>query len=678
MYSVSALAMISMIFVHLHLIIQNSESGHNCNIKAATYVSMTTCSMIQFDSFMQDLSHITRLNHFAASRRVALAAMQSAVLFQSKGSKGWQSMLPRLPHVRSGGIQGFQGIRNITAQSVSLDAERLALRLRLGQGWKSLLNEDVSAAHSSLVSEGKLEANKAQAAAIQALAQLPDALRQARGAKDRWDQEQARLTKIAKEKEGLVSQEQREKSAAWTSSWMSRAPSTPSAPRIVGPVCWLKLGPPPALSPAGCYVYGTVGTGKSTVMDLFCLTGLQGWRVQRQHFHEFSLWMHQELHGMRRASSEPQRHILERLADKVCNVCDVLCLDEFAITNVADAAILAELLQLLAVRHVAVVCTTNRPPEDLYKEGLHRERYVPALTAHLREKFLVQGVLGADYRAAMYKADCADRATEDSTNDKTLFEGGSVDEALTVIPADLNPGQLKISWNRQLPVPGQGDGFAQFHFDDLCRKPLAAEDFLIIASSYHTLFLHDVPRLTLEEHNEARRFTNLVDALYEHSVRLVCHCEGRLEEVLQSIQVLQGASEDDDNFDAESLGIFETMYDDSPNFQIQIKELGREKWEQIQEQRRAEEQRSQARRLQRLSNVDAVEGDTGSGWSAAPAGADLSAPDQGVAGVMVAAVGSLQESGFAARRATSRLKEMQTNAYLEAASRRREAMQSTI
>ena len=125
------------------------------------------------------------------------------------------------------------------------------------------------------------------------------------------------------------------------------------------------------------------------------------------------------------------------------------------------------------------------------------------------------------------------------------------------------------------------------------------------------------------------------------------------------------------------LGIFETMYDDSPNFQIQIKELGRDKWAQIQEQRRAEEQRSHAKRLQRLSNVNAVEGDTGSGWSAAPAGADLSAPDQGVAGVMVAAAGSLQESGFAARRATSRLKEMQTAAYLEAASRRRESMQST-
>ena len=571
--------------------------------------------------------------------------------------------------------------RSITAQNVTLDAERLALRLRLGEGWQSILGEDVSVAHSSLVSEGKLQANEDQAAAVKALAQLPTALRSARAAKSRWDEEQVRLSKVAKEKESHVSEEQRQRAAAWTASWMSRAPSTPSAPRIIGPVCWLQMGPPPALSPAGCYVYGTVGTGKSTVMDLFCLTALKGWRAQRKHFHEFSLWMHQELHSMRRASSEPQRHILERLADKVSESCDVLCLDEFSITNVADAAILAELLQLLAVRHVAVVCTTNRPPEDLYKEGLHRERYVPALVAHLREKFLVQGVLGADYRAAMYHAD---RAKQESVgaasdhSDPTLFEGCSAEEALKVIPGELNPGNLKISWNRQLPVPGQGNGFAQFHFDDLCRKPLAAEDFLIIASHFHTVFLHDVPRLTLEEHNEARRFTNLVDALYEHSVRLICHCQGRLDEVLQNIQVLQGASEEDGNLDADKLGIFETMYDDSPNFQIQIKELGRDKWEQIQEQRRVEEQRSHAKRLQRLSNVDAVEGDTGSGWSAAPAGADLSAPDEGVAGVMVAAVGSLQESGFAARRAASRLKEMQTAAYLEAASRRRESMQSSL
>ena len=571
---------------------------------------------------------------------------------------------------------GRSTLRRLAATE-SMDAERLMLRLRLDSSVS--LGEDVSDAHLSLISSGQLQANDDQTSAVKALGKLPDALREVRGAKNRWDEEQIRLTDSAKQKARFVSQEQREKSAAWTFSWANRTPSTPSAPRILGPMCWLRLGPPPALKPAGCYLYGTVGTGKSTIMDLFCLTSLNSWRVKRQHFHEFAQWLHRELHCMRKTNHVPQRHILERLADKVSEECDLICLDEFAITNVADAAILTEVLQLLALRHVAVVCTTNRPPEDLYKDGLHRERYVPTLVTHIRENFLVQGVLGVDYRAAMYQADCAMQQASTAKHEfdgATLFEGGSVLEAeKSIAGVILRTGNLSISWNRQLPVR-QGNGVARFHFDDLCRKPLAAEDFLIVASTFHTVFLHDVPKLTLEEHNEARRFTNLVDALYEHSVRLICHCAVSLDEVLQNIQVLQGANEDNDSFDAESLGIFETMYDDSPNFQIQIKELGREKWQQLQD-RQAKEQRAQVRRLQRLSNPQAAEGDTGSGWSTAPASADLSAPDQGVAGVMVAAVGSLQESGFAARRAISRLKEMQTGAYLEAARCRRESTKWT-
>ena len=246
----------------------------------------------------------------------------------------------------------------VRRHGTTLDLERLARRLRLDD-WKDL--GDLQAAHVKLLSSKKLEVNEDQAAAVSSLAQLPGAIRQARQAKERWDAEQLRMTRAAKQKEAAVSLEQRRRAAEWTSSWASRSPSTPSAPRVVGPVCWLNLGPPPALFPAGCYLYGTVGTGKSTIMDLFCLT-LPGWRVQRQHFHEFALKLHQQLHSMRASGSEPQRHILERLADQVADGCDVLCLDEFAITNVADAAIIAELLQLLAFRHVAVVCTTNRPP----------------------------------------------------------------------------------------------------------------------------------------------------------------------------------------------------------------------------------------------------------------------------------------------------------------------------
>jgi predicted ATPase len=239
---------------------------------------------------------------------------------------------------------------------------------------------------------------------------------------------------------------------------------------------------------------------------------------------------------------------------------------------------------------------------------------------------------------------------------------------------ELSSGEVKVSWGRSLPVEAAGGGLGCFHFDDLCRAPLAAEDFLCLATRFHTVFVHDIPRLLLEEHNEARRFTNLVDALYEHSVRLLCHSTVALHEVLRSVEALRDAN-DAAGHDASSMGVFEVMYDDTPNFQLQIKEAGsREKWREIRDRRDAERQTHEAKRLGRLAAPEAIGEQSGSGWTSAPAAADLSAPDQGVAGVMVAAVGSLQESGFAARRAVSRMKEMQTQPYLEAARRRREGM----
>merc|ERR1719343_1882722 len=145
-----------------------------------------------------------------------------------------------------------------------------------------------------------------------------------------------------------------------------------------------------------------------------------------------------------------------------------------------------------------------------------------------------------------------------------------------------------------------------------------------LAMQFHTIFVHDVPRLSLEEHNEARRFTNLVDALYEHSVRLLCHSAVPLDEVLTSVEALRDTSSASGH-SADRLGVFETMYDDSPNFQIQIKELGsREKWQEMQDRKMKEEQQAEAKRLQRLNAPDAAQGTTTSGWSASSAPADLS------------------------------------------------------
>jgi predicted ATPase len=372
-----------------------------------------------------------------------------------------------------------------------------------------------------------------------------------------------------------------------------------------------------------------------------------------------------------------------------------LCLDEFAVTNVADAAIFTELLRLLAERQTAVVCTTNRPPEDLYKDGLHRDRYLPQLEKQIRDSYIIVPIKGTDYREALLEAD-----EQRSANNKiggvqgggelgksttVFFEGGEAQAALnTVLLADASgegqgksspsfaPGSVKVSWGRKLAVPAVAGGVASFAFDDLCRVALSAEDYMHLALQFHTIFVHGIPRLRLEEHNEARRFTNLIDALYEHSVRMVCHSIVPLTDVLKSVEALREASEDDDH-DAQNLGVFSKMYDDTPNFQLQIKELGREKYNELKLKQLAEEElRYEAQRLSRQAVPDAIEGDVGSGWSAAPASADLSAPQAGVAGVMVAAVGSLQESGFAAARALSRLKEMQTTAYLEVAAQRRE------
>jgi predicted ATPase len=367
---------------------------------------------------------------------------------------------------------------------------------------------------------------------------------------------------------------------------------------------------------------------------------------------------------------------------------DILCLDEFAITNVADAAIFTELLRLLAERQLAVVCTTNRPPEDLYKEGLHRERYLPQLVNRIREDYIVIPIEGADYRQALLDADEQRVVDADATADKpaaaspVFFHGGDVDAALrTAVSGDasgdaspsFSASSVTVSWGRCLAVPGAANGVACFGFDDICRVPLSADDFMHVGLKFHTVFVHSIPRLSLEEHNEARRFTNLVDAMYEHSVRLVCHSTVPITEVLKSVEALREAS--DDSHDASRLGVFDKMYDDTPNFQLQIKELGsREKYNELKTKQLAAEMKRAAENLARQAAPAAVEGDVGSGWSAAPASADLSAPQEGVAGVMVAAVGSLQESGFAAARALSRLKEMQTFSYLEVARQRREAM----
>jgi predicted ATPase len=173
-------------------------------------------------------------------------------------------------------------------------------------------------------------------------------------------------------------------------------------------------------------------------------------------------------------------------------------------------------------------------------------------------------------------------------------------------------------------------GVCHFSFADLCVKPLGADDFVAIADVYHTVVLSGVRSLSKQEHNEARRFTNFIDAAYEANMNLVLVSADDIsvESLLAEVVELQSV-ESEGGHQATQLGVFEKMYDDTPNFQLQIKEQGREKYDA------------------RLKAMTAGAEDT----------------NDGKGGVSVAAVGSLQESGFAALRAISRLKEMQTERY---------------
>lgn len=617
-------------------------------------------------------------------------------------------------------LTSASGIADVSSERLSpqhaADMHRLARRLRLGDNWQqqqpsSAAQAGVVEAYQALVAQGMLSANQAHSEAVKALALLPPALEPCREARQRWDVVQERLAAVAQAAEEQLQREQADLEAQTTriqdlefkAAGLGRLESARVAlmdncsERVAQAKAavdrahrdLVNHGPPPKLHPAGCYLHGPVGTGKSTMMDMMCLFGHYGFRLRRQHFHEFSLWLNEFLRKggtddvMRTECSLPlgsdgSEHKLSRIADLAAKDVDILCLDEFAVTNVADAAIFAEIFRLLAERYVCVVCTTNRPPEELYSQGLHREQHVPTLVDHLRQRFLVVTVDGPDYRQDMLRRDmqiAQDNSGEQSASDMTpvVFQGGNVESNLEAALArdpqgvpKLDPANIKVSWGRSIQVPLAGAGVACFHFDDLCRRALSADDFLYVAMEYHTILLHGIPLLSLEEHNEARRFTNLVDAAYEHSVRLICQSEFPIDGVLSSVENLLEVR--GDGQDASRFGVYDSdMLDDTPFFQ-------RDKCQELQDQRDAARMREEARRLGRMAAPQAAEGDTGSGWSPAPAAADLSAPQDGVAGVMVAAVGSLQESGFAARRAMSRLKEMRTAPYLEVSRQRQESM----
>jgi cell division protein ZapE len=270
--------------------------------------------------------------------------------------------------------------------------------------------------------------------------------------------------------------------------------------------------------PAGVYLWGGVGRGKSMLMDL-AFDHIEIQPKRRVHFHEFMLETHARLKIVRdRHEGDP----IEPVAEQIAEEAQLLCFDEMQVTNPADAMILSRLFGKLLEFGVKVVTTSNRPPHDLYKSGLNRELFLPFI--HLIERrMLVVPVNGpTDYRlerltgVEVWHVPNGPEATADLS--RAFFQ-------LTDYPvedrAKVPSEEIDVGGGRTLHVPKSLKGVAVFSFKRLCGEPRGAADYLAIARRYHTVIIVGIPVMMTDMRNEAARFVTLIDALYEHKVKLL-------------------------------------------------------------------------------------------------------------------------------------------------------------
>ncbi len=281
------------------------------------------------------------------------------------------------------------------------------------------------------------------------------------------------------------------------------------------------FGGPPEIQ--GLYIWGPPGRGKSMLMDLFVATTPEP-KKERAHFHAFMARIHSLVDQWRKGDAKARKTIfgshkgddpIVPIAALIASEARLLCFDELQVTDIADAMILGRLFEALFERKVVLAVTSNRAPDDLYKNGLNRQLFVPFIE-EIKKRCIVVEIDGArDWRLDRLKGSPV--WFTDTPSERTAFEAlwtdlrGGMHEA---------PTTLEVL-GREVVLHRTAGGLGRATFEDLCARPLGPQDYLRLAGTFHTLFIEDVPALSPSRRQEARRFVTLIDALYEARTRLV-------------------------------------------------------------------------------------------------------------------------------------------------------------
>ena len=266
----------------------------------------------------------------------------------------------------------------------------------------------------------------------------------------------------------------------------------------------------PKAAPRGIYLWGGVGRGKTLLMDLF-FESLPSKAAERTHFYRFMREIHAQLNSIK-GRTRPLETVAERLAARA----RVICLDEFFVSDIGDAMILAVLLEGLFRRGVTLITTSNVPPQELYKDGLQRQQFLPAIAliqAHMEMVHLDGGI---DYRLRqLEQAPTYLDSHLPGTAAELKQRFAALAGAGTGGPANL------IVADRPIAAQATAAGMVWFEFNNICEGPRSQNDYIELAHLYHTVFISNVPEFTRANENAARRFIMLIDEFYDRNVNIV-------------------------------------------------------------------------------------------------------------------------------------------------------------